>query len=221
MTDRIVETSRKVTLLGAGQVTKAIFHESLSHAPFLVAADGGTKMALKYGAMPEIVIGDMDSIDEASRARIPPGRLHRIAEQESTDFDKALRSISAPLVIAVGFLGRRLDHQLAALASLVRLEHLPCLLLGKRDVCFHLRGEVALELEPGSRLSLFPMLPASGRSQGLKWPIEGLRLAPDGMVGTSNRVEEGPVRLAADGPGLLVILPRRALGAVVAALSGG
>ena len=178
-------------------------------------------MALKYGTMPEIVIGDMDSIDEASRARIPAARLHRIAEQESTDLDKALRSISAPLVIATGFLGRRLDHQLAALASLVRLEHLPCLLLGKRDVCFHLRGEVALELEPGSRLSLFPMLPVSGRSQGLKWPIEGLRLAPDGMIGTSNRVVEGPVRLAAEGPGLLVIVPRRALGAVAAALSGG
>ena len=56
-----------------------------------------------------------------------------------------------------------------------------------------------------------------GRSEGLEWPINGLELDPMARIGTSNRAT-GPLRLEADGPGLLVILPRARLADVVAAL---
>jgi thiamine pyrophosphokinase len=41
-------------------------------------------------APPEAVIGDFDSIRPAARTALPPDRLHPIAEQDTTDFDKAL-----------------------------------------------------------------------------------------------------------------------------------
>jgi len=88
-------------------------------------------------------------------------------------------------------------------------------LLGKKDLVFHLHGAVSLDLAAGSRLSLFPMRGVRGSALGLEWPIDGLELAPEGRIGTSNRVTHGPVRLAFDGPGMLVILPRAALGTVV------
>ena len=82
---------------------------------------GGRARALAAGIVPQAVIGDLDSISEAGRAAIPPGRLHRVAEQETTDFEKALRHIAAPFVLGVGFAGTRIDHLLAALTTLVRL----------------------------------------------------------------------------------------------------
>ena len=60
----------------------------------------------------------MDSISDGRRAGLQ-GVLHRIAEQETTDFDKVLRSVAAPLAIAVGFSGGRLDHELAVLNCLL------------------------------------------------------------------------------------------------------
>ena len=41
------------------------------------------------------MIGDFDSISDAAQRALPPAALHRIAEQDSTDFDKCLRNIDA------------------------------------------------------------------------------------------------------------------------------
>ena len=214
----VVASRAPVCLIAGGPVRRRDLVAALGHAPILVAADGGVDRALALGAVPDAVVGDMDSASDAARRRLGPDRFHRIAEQESTDFDKALRHIRAPLVLAVGCLGGRVDHELAVLGALVRRAR-PCLLIGAQDLVFHAGGGAALDLAHGDRLSLFPMRAVSGRSEGLEWPIEGIAFAPDGKIGTSNRVT-GPVRLDFDGPGMLVIVPRARLGIVVAALSG-
>ena len=171
---------------------------------------GGAGAALAAGHVPEAVIGDFDSITEADKARIPDERLFHIAEQDTTDFEKALSRIAAPLVLAVGFLGARVDHQLAALNVLVRQAAQPCVLIGKHEVIFHLPLSLHLDLARGDVVSLFPMAPVTGRSTGLDWPIDGLHFAPHDRVGTSNRAQ-GPARIETEGPGLLAILPRERL----------
>lgn len=213
----IVQSSEPITLIGGGKTGENDLNHAMAWAPRLVAADGGAQRALKSGAMPEAVIGDMDSLSDAARARIPAERLFPIAEQDSTDFDKALSHIEAPLVIGVGFLGARLDHQLAAFNTLVRLADRRCVLIGERELVFHAPAELSLDLGAGDVVSLFPMRNISGRSDGLEWPIDGLAFAPDGRVGTSNRAQ-GPVRLEMDGPGMLVMVSRAALEAVIGAL---
>ncbi len=219
MSTPIVETSSLVTLVGGGVLGPGDLDMALKRAPLLVAADGGAAQALAAGRVPEAVIGDFDSLDARTRAQIPEGRLFPIQEQDSTDFDKALRSIRAPLVLGVGLLGARIDHQLAAFSVLARQVGPPCVLLGPEEAVFHAPGAMQIDLAPGDVVSLFPMVPVTGRSEGLKWPIDGLSLSPAGRVGTSNRAL-GPVRLEVDEPGLLVIVPRRALDAAIAGLMG-
>ncbi len=141
-----------------------------------------------------------------------------ILEQMTTDFDKALRSVDAPFTLALGFAGARIDHGLAVLNSLVRHPDRRCLVIGPRDVVFHAPARLQLALRRGDRFSLFPMAPVTAESTGLDWPTGGIAFAPHGMIGTSNRVTEGPVTLAMDGPGMLVILPRTRLDAALTAL---
>ncbi len=214
----IVRSCAPVTLVGGGPAPVSRLMRALRHAPYLVAADGGAGLALRAGQPPQAVIGDLDSLTQADRARIPAGRLFAISEQDSTDFDKALRHIAAPLVLGVGFLGGRTDHQLAALSTLMRYRDPPCILLGEDEVVFHAPAELDLELASGDVVSLFPLAPVRGRSRGLQWPIDGVDLAPGVRIGTSNRAL-GPVRLEVDGAGLLVIVPIRALGAVIRAIA--
>ncbi|MDV7144562.1 thiamine diphosphokinase [Tropicimonas sp. TH_r6] len=219
MSGIIVRSSRGITLLGGGKARPAELREALTLAPVLVAADGGADFALRQDVEPEAVIGDMDSLSDAIRAALPARKLHRIAEQNSTDFDKALRSVEAPLVLGVGFLGRRVDHQLANFNVLARRYDRNCILLGKHDVILAAPAQIELDLAPRERVSLFPMAEMTGRSQGLHWPIEGLTFRPDGVTGSSNRVSEGPVKLEFDSPGMLLILPRRALTATLDGLA--
>lgn len=216
----IVDVSETVTLLGGGEFRRQDLDEALTLAPILVAADGAAAGALAQGHVPVAVIGDMDSLGSAVKARLAPQTLHAVREQDSTDFEKCLREIRAPLILGVGFMGARLDHELAAYNALVRWPDRRCILIGPVDICFHAPPELALDLAPGSRVSLFPMAPARGRSVGLRWPIGGLDFAPDGRIGTSNAAT-GPVRLWFDGAGMLVILPRAALGAAMAGLREG
>jgi thiamine pyrophosphokinase len=218
MKSPIVQSAHGVTLAGGGPFSARDLKLALARAPLAVAADGGADRLLKLGVMPEAVIGDMDSLSTEARARIPPSRQHLVAEQMTTDFDKALRSIKAPLVLALGFAGARLDHGLAAMATLVARAERACILIGPKDLAFAAPARLELELAPGEPLSLFPLAQVTGVSEGLEWPIAGISFAPDGMIGTSNRVTARRVVLEFDQRGMLVILPRRRLDAAITAL---
>lgn len=218
MNHPIVESSGGITLIGGGPVTRPLFRMATQRADLVVAADSGADRCLRFGTEPNAVIGDMDSISPAAREQLG-ARIHHIAEQDSTDFDKALRSIRARFVLALGFMGARADHELAAFNTLVRRPG-PCLMLGPEDVVFHVPQEFAITMRPGDRFSLFPMTEMTGESEGLEWNINRLTLAPDGRVSTSNRVKARQVRLRLSGPGMLGILPRSRLDAVLQALLG-
>ncbi|SHJ16179.1 thiamine pyrophosphokinase [Palleronia salina] len=211
------DLSKALTLLGGGASDPADLAESLARAPGLVALDGGADVALAAGHTPALTIGDMDSISGTALAALPPDSVIRVDEQDTTDFEKGLSRVSAPLILGVGFTGGRHDHMLAALSVLVRLRP-PCVLLGGEDVIFAAPRRVMLDLAPGTRVSLFPLAPVTGRSRGLEWPIDGLTLSPVGRVGTSNRAL-GPVELSFDGPGPIVLLPRSCLDQAIAAVT--
>lgn len=220
MNTPIVQSSEGVTLVGGGPVSRAEFRLATARAPRILAADGGADRALAAGYPPEAVVGDFDSISDMARTTLGAARLFPIPEQLTTDFDKALRSVDAPFTLALGFAGARIDHGLAVFNTLVRHADRRCIVIGPRDVVFHAPAHLNLRLIPGDRLSLFPMAPVTGRSTGLEWPIDGLAFAPDGMIGTSNRVTARDVTLRMDGPGMLVILPRARLDAVLRSLLG-
>ncbi len=201
-------------MVGGGPTDAETLSLALSLAPRLVAADSGAAAALAAGHVPEAVIGDMDSLAETDLALMPQERVHRITEQDSTDFDKCLTTIRAPLIVGLGFTGARLDHQLAAFNSLVRHPRQRCILIGSQEIILLAPPALRLDLDKGAVLSLFPMGAVEGASEGLEWPLRGLNFAPDGQVGTSNRVT-GPVWLAFTAPKMLLILPRSVLGQLV------
>ncbi|GIT90893.1 thiamine pyrophosphokinase [Jannaschia pagri] len=169
-----------------------------------MAVDGGANDLLAQDIVPDRLVGDLDSASAEARTAFAEV-THHIAEQDSTDFAKALRTSEAPWVIGVGFLGRRVDHFLACLSEMARRPACPqVILLGEVDCLCLLPRRVTLDIPIGSRVSLWPLGQARGRSLGLRWPVDGLVFEPAGQVGTSNRsvapevtidMEGGPVAL--------------------------
>ena len=207
-----------MVLLGGGEASRQDVAECLNLGERVVAVDGGLALAAAAGIVPDAVIGDFDSLAPDALSAIPPDRRHRIEEQDSTDFEKALSRVAAPVVIGAGFLGGRIDHQLAALHTLLALAHQPCVLLGAREILLLAPPRIALGTVAGETVSLFPLAEVTGQSSGLQWEIDGLRFAPGARIGTSNRAT-GPVTLQMAEPGMVLILPRRLIRPVVAALS--
>lgn len=209
-----------VTLLGAGPVPDGALAAALALAPVAIAADGGANLALPKGVSLRAVIGDMDSVADPESLRARGVTLLEIAEQDSTDLEKCLRSIAAPFFVGLGFLGGRADHALAAFNALVVAPEAKVALLGAQDVCFLCPETLALDLPAGTRVSFFPMGPACGLlSEGLRWPVSGLDFAPYGRIGVSNAALGGRLRAGFDRRSVIAILPaahlRDAVGALV------
>ncbi len=204
-----------LTFVGGAPVSIRTLKEALKRAPRLVAVDGGADTLLAAGLMPEVVVGDLDSISDAAREAFAD-RLHHIAEQDSTDFAKALRTFPAPLAIGVGFMGARLDHFLSCLTELAR-SGAACVLLGEEECLCLSPPALTLAVTAGIRVSLWPMGPGAGRSTGLRWPLDGLAFGPLLRTGTSNEAT-GPVTLDLEGGPWVLCLPPDALPVLLEAL---
>jgi len=173
-------------IVGGGVLDPALLGR-LAARGSVVAADGGADVCLEAGIMPDAVIGDMDSISDLAAWR-ERTKVFRLDEQDTPDFEKCLYSTRAPVTVALGMTGGRLDHTLAALDSASRYaadRHI--LFADTHDLALAVSGDISLVLEPGERFSVHPLGDVTfARSSGLEYPLDGLTLSPGTRTGTSN-----------------------------------
>ena len=213
----IVSENEPITIVGGAHFSQGLLLETLKRAPVVYAADGGANLCMQYGCQPKQVIGDLDSLSPSLRSELDPSRVIHVPEQDTTDFEKLLIRVDAPFMLAVGFMGGRIDHQMAVQTVLTAYAHRKIICVGDEDVMFVSPPEIDLPLDAGTRISLYPMAPVQARSTGLYWPTDGLSFAPDGQIGTSNKAAR-PVTLLPSAPCMLVVLSKTCLDIAIDAM---
>ncbi len=216
MSNLIVHDSEPLTLVGGAVVSQTVLNICLKLAPTIVAADGGANHVWALENRPKAVIGDLDSLSQESRIAFADV-LHSVTEQDTTDFEKAICRIDAPLILAAGFLGGRLDHTLAVLNVLYRFADKAVICLSEEDVVFLVSERTKLRLNPGQRLAILPLASVEVTTRGLVWDMNRSRLHPTGLVSSSNEVAEPEVDIEASGP-VFVTLPLAGLDAAITAV---
>lgn len=172
----------------------------------VVAADGGTYHALDADVVPDVVIGDQDSLTESVRSELGQQGTtfqdHPPAKDE-TDLELALSWVSeqsdVDQIVILGGLGGRSDQALANLLLLAMpaLEGIDAIFADGGWTIRLIRPEQQCRLEgtPGDRLSLIPLGGAAEgvRTTGLVYPLddETLRFGP--ARGVSNVFEASVV----------------------------
>lgn len=218
MSGRIISDPDGILILGGGDASVADVHRALTHVGAVVCADGGAHLARAAEVLPAAVVGDFDSLSAEDRAHFAPETLWQNDDQDTTDFQKCLAVSEAPVVLAVGMLGGRLDHQLAAISAILR-EPRPVFLIGAGEVTCNLPMSFTMPLPPWTAVSLYPMRPTRVTARGLVWPLSGTTMAPDGLIGTSNRMLGDTLEVDTDGPGVLLTVPEAHLGALITAFA--
>jgi len=216
------EFSKPVLLLGGGRCDADLLAQYAGSGWPVVAADGGANRLRESGVKPAAIIGDLDSLEDHAYWQ-SVSTVHKVAEQDTTDFEKCLYSTEAPLYVAMGFSGKRLDHTLAALhIMLLYCDTKKIVLVTEEDVLVVVRTAFSLNLPVGTRLSVYPLEPVTFlQSSGLQYPLDNLTLAIGAHIGCSNCVVQSPVQIdAADSGGFAVIAPLTALDSVLQSLSG-
>ncbi len=194
-----VEYQKPVLLVGGGDVNWPLLSSLVNKGLPVVAADGGANKLAEHGIDPQLIVGDLDSLD-AGIGEENASRLLEISGQDNTDFEKTLSATEAPLYLAFGFLGRRFDHSLAALHSLIKYRGQKKIVLIDQVDMIWLPDPVEtfkIDLPLGTRFSVYPLEPVSFQmSEGLQYPLDGLSLKQGTAIGTSNRVTGETVRIA-------------------------
>lgn len=185
----------------------------------IVCADGGTRLALALDRVPQLLIGDLDSIAGADHARIesldiPIRQYPQVKDQ--TDLELAVADAcerNPPAILIIGALGGRLDHTLANISLLLddRLSGIDCRIddgIEEVTVC---RDHLVITGRPGDLVSLLPWgAPAQAvRTEGLRWPLRAETLYPDHTRGVSNEMIADTAIVQVETGPLLVVHTRR------------
>lgn len=199
---------RPLAIVGGGTSDLALLQDLAQRDYALVGADGGGNTIGAAGLVPQAILGDLDSILDRDGWERRTRVIH-IPEQITTDFQKALYSTQAPVTLALGMTGKRLDHTLAALAALHEVAHeRRVILVDETDIALAVSGPFAFDAEAGERISVHPLVPITfARTQGLYYPMNDLLLDPAGRLGTSNEGTGGRVEIVPrdDTPWLLIL----------------
>ncbi len=193
----------------------------LAGADLIVAADGGARALDEWGVLPNLVVGDLDSLDR-DRATQYGWKGVKISkfprEKDESDLELALQAAlegGAEEIVLLGlFGGKRLDYTLANALLLADTSYAGVSLRA-------VHGDTTLRaLHGGGRLEilcdvgdLVTLLPVHGDAEGVS--TEGLRYAlRSGTLrfgrarGASNVVTSSPASVALERGTLLVIESR-------------
>jgi len=218
--ETIVSNDRPVCFVGGASIAENAISAVFSHVTAFIGVDRGADHLLAASVTPAAVIGDLDSLSAQARATFGP-QLCYVAEQSTTDFEKALTRVKAPMVLALGFTGGRLDHTLSVLNVMARYVDRAIILVDEEDVSFVARlGHTTFEVEKGARVSIMPLAAATVTVSGLEWPFTDQQMALAGFTSPSNAAIGGTVSIQTEGP-VLVTLPRAHLPTAMQAAARG
>jgi thiamine pyrophosphokinase len=189
----------------------------LDDADLVIAADGGAGSLDRLGRRPDLLIGDLDSIEPSLVERLAERGTpidRRSPDKEASDTELAVEAAfaaGASEVVILGAVGgERLDHELANLLLVAD----PA--LAERGVRV-VRGSTTIRALPrGGRLELagavgdlVTLLPIGGdtgvTTVGLRWPLVGATLRMGRSRGLSNEIVSTPASVRIDAGTLLVI----------------
>ena len=178
-------------LLGGEGPPRDLLEPILHRIAFTVAADSGFDLARKLKLLPDLLVGDLDSLAPSSELEdFPPARIRRYPrDKDESDAEIGLRilwEMGFQRVVVAGGGGGRLDH-LLGLVALFERERTPSMWYTSRQQIQAVEGTSIINDCKGQTVSFFPLSStvAGMSSRGLKWPLDGLVWAR-GEMGLSN-----------------------------------
>lgn len=185
------------------------------HDAVIIAANGGLKHVREMGLVPDLVIGDVDSITADDLDWLRTQRVEVIKharEKDETDLELAfLEAVrrKAENILVAGAMGGRIDQALAniSLLMLPELEGIPVVYDDGREEILVIRNKSIVGGSRGDTVSLIPLFGAAEEvtTEGLKYPLSEETLYPERTRGISNIMLEDKATIRVGKGSLLCI----------------
>ena len=204
---------KKALLLANGDAPKKsqIKYLQRKEFDFLICADGGANSAKKLNIIPNLIIGDLDSITENNEKYYSDkSEIIKISRQNDTDVEKALKYLIRKKfdeVILLGATGDRLDHSICNLGIVIKFfNKIKISILHEQSFLKAYDNDVELKTEKNEIISLYGFDTATKiTSKGLKYPLKNISLPFGERESTSNVATSEMVYLKITGGIIFVI----------------
>ncbi len=210
--------SKKIIIISGGCFGDPIFFKKkiAEIGPSLIiVCDGGVRHLQKIGIKPDVIIGDMDSIEPAQLKSYSAQDVQIIkysANKDFTDTELALDyalNLKPTAIYIWGALGGRLDHTLANVFLLRKGQKagIKTYLIDEYCEAFIVNREAAFVDAKGITVSLFAFSPqVEGLSlSGFVYPLKDAILTMGESPGISNIINKAHAKISVRAGNLLVI----------------
>lgn len=165
----------KALILGNGSLSDYdTIRRKTAGCDLLICADGGLRHAEHMGLVPDILLGDMDSVSEIpAKIETHTFPVRKDATDGELAVDYALDQ-GADEIILAGFSGCRLDHTLTNISFLEKIADAgkTGIFLDDTNEIYWLQKENTLAGKPGDLVSIVPLTNLEGvTTTGLDYPL--------------------------------------------------
>ena len=188
-------------VLGGSHMSVALVAAWIESADLVIAADSGLLRVLEAGYIPDVVIGDFDSV---SLDQVAPETTAIVdLKQDDTDCSKLLKYVkdqgyaNVTLICAEGDLT---DHFLDTVHCAVRTD-VDVVIGLERGIAHVLTGPTSRRIStaPGKRVSMLPLETVTNSSlSGVEWAFSGESLSVRGFTSISNIATESELQVSFD-----------------------
>lgn len=232
-----------VAVVAASEFNEKNFIRGLKNNMFasIIAADGGYRHLDSRGIVPNIVIGDFDSLgyvpkDEKkasiqTKEDVDAGNIQSMrvmqypTDKDKTDLelaiDEAIR-MKPQILMIFGALGKRLDQTLSTIQMLCHIadHRVGVFCVGNKESCAVVNGPSEFGLgipndeDIDKTISVFSLSDVSliEHSQGLKWPYVNTALTSSMSLGVSNQIVSQQMKIKVKSGKILLVFSSDLLG---------
>ncbi|OAA31095.1 hypothetical protein AT15_08960 [Kosmotoga arenicorallina S304] len=174
---------------------------------FIVAVDSGAEYLKELGIIPDLLIGDFDSITPETLNWCISKKVKTIRfphEKDETDTELALKEVSLrsfERVLLLTATGEREDHFLATLLLMLQFsDKFEIKILSERLEVGVINGSKTLQAIPGETWSVFPLGDAipSVTLKGFKYELNDVKMPFEKPFGISNIAVKSKVLISAE-----------------------
>ncbi len=164
----------------------------------IIAADEGADLCAKLGIIPNVIIGDLDSISTKTMEKFNNADVIYHPDQNTNDLTKALehaKTLSPSIIKILALWGRRTDHIISNLLIVNSWDmDIPLVVYDSFGKMFFLKhGHHHFKGKPGKTVSLFSLGEIKNlKLKGFRYPVNKTSFNPH-FNGLSNIYDSGSV----------------------------
>jgi thiamine pyrophosphokinase len=209
---------RIAIIAGGASLTSSLADDLKGRSNFIICANGGYQNAIDAGIVPDLIVGDLDSVDpEKIEAAKDAGITLRVfpTKKNESDLELALEEalkMNPEVIHIAGAMGKRFDHTLFNIMLLFRYRNsgFPLTIMGNEEEIFIASRKTTLHNRENHVVSLVPFTAevTGVKLEGFLYPLHRETLYMGSTRGLSNQVTKSLSTIEYDEGILLVIINR-------------